>query len=124
GRPWADHARRRRQYRGDAKRGHLYRRSGQLRGSDAGGGAGGHGGHNGRRPQDLVHASGVEYGALSRHGAGARGVAAMTSRVDITNRALQALGTRSSIVSMSEGSNESNQASLCYDATRQELIRT
>ena|ERR1035441_1179755 len=47
----------------------------------------------------------------------------MTSPVDITNRALQAIGTRSTIASMSEGSNESNNASLCYAATRQEVIR-
>ncbi|HXA22756.1 MAG TPA: hypothetical protein VNW90_10675 [Acetobacteraceae bacterium] len=47
----------------------------------------------------------------------------MTSRVDITNRALQALGTRSTIASMDEGSNESNNASLVYDAARQECIR-
>jgi hypothetical protein len=48
----------------------------------------------------------------------------MTGRVDITNRALQAIGTRSTIASMQEGSNESNNANLCYDATRQELIRS
>lgn len=47
----------------------------------------------------------------------------MTSSVDITNRALQAIGTRSTIASMSEDSNESNNASLCYAATRRELIR-
>ncbi len=47
----------------------------------------------------------------------------MAGPVDITNRALQAIGTRSTIVSMSEGSNESNNANLCYNATRQELIR-
>jgi hypothetical protein len=41
----------------------------------------------------------------------------MTSSVDITNRALQAIGTRSTISSMAEGSNESNNASLCYAAT-------
>lgn len=48
----------------------------------------------------------------------------MTSSVDVTNRALQAIGTRSTIASMSEGSNESNNASLCYATTRQELIRS
>jgi hypothetical protein len=48
----------------------------------------------------------------------------MTSSVDITNRALQAIGTRSTIASMTEGSNESNNASLCYASTRQELIRS
>lgn len=47
----------------------------------------------------------------------------MTSDVDITNRSLQAIGTRSTIVAMNEGSNESNNAGLCYAATRQELIR-
>lgn len=48
----------------------------------------------------------------------------MTGPVDITNRALQAIGTRSTIASMTEGSNESNNASLCYAATRQQLIRS
>jgi hypothetical protein len=48
----------------------------------------------------------------------------VTSSVDVTNRALQAIGTRSTIASMSEGSNESNNASLCYATTRQELIRS
>jgi hypothetical protein len=48
----------------------------------------------------------------------------MTSPVDITNRALQAIGTRSTIAAMDEGSNESNNASLCYATTRQELIRS
>jgi len=47
----------------------------------------------------------------------------VTSSTDITNRALQAIGTRSTIASMTEGSNESNNASLCYAATRQEIIR-
>jgi hypothetical protein len=47
----------------------------------------------------------------------------MTGRVDLVNRALQALGTRSTIASMDEGSNESNNASLVYDAARQECIR-
>jgi hypothetical protein len=47
----------------------------------------------------------------------------MTSPVDITNRALQAIGTRSTVSAMNEGSNEANNASLCYVATRQELIR-
>jgi hypothetical protein len=47
----------------------------------------------------------------------------VTSSVDITNRALQAIGTRSTIAAMTEGSNESNNAQLAYDATRQALIR-
>jgi hypothetical protein len=47
----------------------------------------------------------------------------VTSRVDLTNRALAAIGTRSTIAAMDEGGNESNNASLVYDATRQELIR-
>lgn len=47
----------------------------------------------------------------------------MTTRVDVTNRALQAIGTRSTIAAMDEGSNEANNASLCYDTTRQELIQ-
>jgi hypothetical protein len=47
----------------------------------------------------------------------------VTSPVDITNRALQAIGTRSSIAALNEGSNEANNASLSYVPTRQQLIR-
>lgn len=47
----------------------------------------------------------------------------MTAQTDLINRSLQAIGTRSTIASISEGSNEANNAALCYDATRKELIR-
>lgn len=37
---------------------------------------------------------------------------------DITNRALQLLGTRTTVTSLAEASNEAIQASLCYEAIR------
>ena len=47
----------------------------------------------------------------------------MTSSTDIVNRALQAIGTRSTIASLAEGSNEANNASLVYASVRQQMIR-
>lgn len=47
----------------------------------------------------------------------------MTSLVSITNRALQDIGTRTTIASMSENSNEAIQANLVIEALRDELIR-
>lgn len=47
----------------------------------------------------------------------------MTSFVDISNRALSALGTRSTISSLSEGSNEANKASLWIDTCRKQVLR-
>lgn len=47
----------------------------------------------------------------------------MTSEVDISNRALSAIGTRSSIASLDEGSNESIQCKLLLEPLRDELLR-
>lgn len=47
----------------------------------------------------------------------------MTSLVDITNRALQDIGTRTTVASMTENSNEAIQANLVIEAVRDELIR-
>lgn len=47
----------------------------------------------------------------------------MTSLVSITNRALQSIGTRTTIASMTENSNEAIQANLVIEALRDELIR-
>lgn len=47
----------------------------------------------------------------------------MSNKVSVTNRALQAIGTRSTIAAMTEDSNEAKNATLCYDAVRQQLIR-
>jgi hypothetical protein len=47
----------------------------------------------------------------------------MTSEVDIANRALSAIGTRSSIASLDEGSNESIQVKLLLEPLRDELLR-
>ena len=47
----------------------------------------------------------------------------MTSFVDIANRALSALGTRSSIAALNEGSNESISASKWIDTTRRQVLR-
>lgn len=47
----------------------------------------------------------------------------MTSEVDIANRALSAIGTRSQIASLDEGSNESIQVKLLLDPLRDELLR-
>lgn len=47
----------------------------------------------------------------------------MTSLVSITNRALQSIGTRTTIASMTENSNEAIQANLVIESVRDELIR-
>lgn len=47
----------------------------------------------------------------------------MTSEVDIANRALSLIGTRSQVASLNEGSNESISASKWIDTTRRQLIR-
>lgn len=47
----------------------------------------------------------------------------MSDAVSIANRALADAGTRSSIVSFDEGSNESNNVSLIYIPARQQLMR-
>lgn len=47
----------------------------------------------------------------------------MTSVVDIANRALSAIGTRSTIVALNEGSTESISASKWIDTTRRTLLR-
>lgn len=47
----------------------------------------------------------------------------MTASVDIANRALSAIGTRSQITSMSENSNEARKCNLLYDSLRDELLR-
>jgi hypothetical protein len=47
----------------------------------------------------------------------------MTDQVAIANRALSDAGTRSTIASFTEGSNESNAVSLIYIPVRQQLLR-
>jgi hypothetical protein len=47
----------------------------------------------------------------------------VTAFVDIANRALSAIGTRSTIQSLSEVSNEAIQCNLLMDALRKELLR-
>ena len=47
----------------------------------------------------------------------------MTSEVDIANRALSAIGTRSQIASLDEGSNESIQCKLLLEPLRDEILR-
>lgn len=47
----------------------------------------------------------------------------MTSFVDIANRALSAIGTRSTIVALNEGTTESISASKWIDTTRRTLLR-
>jgi hypothetical protein len=47
----------------------------------------------------------------------------MTSEVDICNRALSRLGTRSTISSLDENSTEARTASIWYAATRDALLR-
>lgn len=47
----------------------------------------------------------------------------MPSEVDIANRALSAIGTRSSIASLDEGSNESIQVKLLLEPLRDEILR-
>lgn len=47
----------------------------------------------------------------------------MTDNVDIANRALSAIGTRSSIASLDEVSNEARQCKLLLDPSRDELLR-
>lgn len=48
----------------------------------------------------------------------------MASAIDICNRALSEIGTRSTIASFFEGSEESIQCSLWYDTLRQTLLRS
>lgn len=48
----------------------------------------------------------------------------MTSQIDICNRALSAIGTRSSIASLTEGSAEATLCALHYDNTRTSVLRT
>lgn len=48
----------------------------------------------------------------------------MTTTVDIVNRALQAIGARTTIASLTENSAEAIQANLVLTAIRDELIRT
>lgn len=47
----------------------------------------------------------------------------MTSEVDIANRALSEIGTRSQIASLDEGSNESIQCKLLLEPLRDEMLR-
>jgi len=47
----------------------------------------------------------------------------MTTETDIANRALSAIGTRSQIASLTEGSNESNACNLLLEPLRDELLR-
>jgi len=47
----------------------------------------------------------------------------VTSEVDIANRALSAIGTRSQIASLDEGSNESIQVKLLLEPLRDEVLR-
>lgn len=47
----------------------------------------------------------------------------MTTLVDVTNRALQAIGTRTTVASLSENSNEAIQANLIILALRDDLLR-
>src|SRR5882757_245095 len=47
----------------------------------------------------------------------------MTTETDVTNRALQLIGTRTNISSLSEQSNEAIQASLVIDQLRDDLLR-
>lgn len=47
----------------------------------------------------------------------------MTADVDIANRALSAIGTRSTIASLTENSNEARQCNILLQPIRQELLR-
>lgn len=47
----------------------------------------------------------------------------MTSPIDICNRALSEIGTRSTIADFSEGSTEASACALWYDHMRQQLLR-
>jgi hypothetical protein len=47
----------------------------------------------------------------------------MTSEVDVANRALSLIGTRSQIASLDEDSNEARNVKLVFDAQRDELLR-
>jgi hypothetical protein len=47
----------------------------------------------------------------------------MTSEVDIVNRALQKIGTRTTVASLAENSNEAIQANMILGANRDELLR-
>jgi len=47
----------------------------------------------------------------------------MTTFTDVANRALSALGTRSTIASLQEGSNESIKASMWIDTCRKQVLR-
>jgi hypothetical protein len=48
----------------------------------------------------------------------------MTTDVDICNMALGKIGTRTTIVSLTEGSNEANQCNIYYTNTRDALLRS
>ena len=47
----------------------------------------------------------------------------MTSKIDICNRALSMIGTRSTIASLTEISNEANLCNIHYDNTRASVLR-
>ena len=47
----------------------------------------------------------------------------MTTEVDVVNRALQKIGTRTTVTSLSEDSEEARQSSLVLASTRDELLR-
>ena len=47
----------------------------------------------------------------------------MTTETDVSNRALSAIGTRSTIASLTENSNEARQCSLFVEEIRDEIMR-
>lgn len=47
----------------------------------------------------------------------------MTAEIDIANRALQSIGTRTTIASLTENSNEARQCSIAIEPLRDELLR-
>lgn len=47
----------------------------------------------------------------------------MTSEIDVANRALQAIGTRTTIAGLNENSPEARQCSMSIDALREEILR-
>lgn len=47
----------------------------------------------------------------------------MTTQTEICNRALQAIGTRSTISSLTDGSNEAINCAMLFNPTRQQLLR-
>lgn len=48
----------------------------------------------------------------------------MSTEVELVNRAMQLIGTRTTIASMDEASNEARQASIAFAPTRKEVLRT